>query len=97
MYLIFDVQQQCYLEWSEKTLRDVVERLISFHSIDCDMRYWNIFDLLELEWQVTSTDRVTYQPPDLNRLLIKKYKQGKWRRQFKKIIYKYNNYVYRKY
>ncbi len=83
MYYIFDDQTFNYLEWSEKTIRDCIERLLSFHSID----YYavDIDDLLSLWWTINDwTNNTNY-----NLKILKQYSRWKWKRWFKKTRNKY--------
>jgi len=96
-YTIIDLQVQNDLWLPEYSLRDVVERLLSFHSIDNDMSLWDIYTLLDNWWAITSYahfhKHYTWQP-DLTYKLLKKYKQWKWARQFKKLAKKYTKLYY---
>jgi hypothetical protein len=83
MYYIYDDQQQWYLEWSEKSIRDCIKRLISFHSIDTYTS--DIYMLLELWWTINDwTNNTNY-----NNKVINMFKQWKGKRLFKKIRNKY--------
>lgn len=89
-YLILDNQWPYQLDWYESTLRDVVIRLLSFHAADNDMEFWTIWTLLDMEWMLSSPE----WSRDLTYKLIKKYKQWKWARQFKKLAKKYTKLYY---
>lgn len=90
-YFIYDDQQWFYLEWSDKTIKDCIKRLISFHSIDT----WliDIDDLLSMWWTINDwTNNTNY-----NSKISKQYSRWKWKRWFNKIRNKYmwklnNNY-----
>jgi len=82
-YYIFDDQCFSYLEWSEKSIRDCIERLISYHSIDTYTN--NIYMLLEQWWTITNgTDNKTY-----TKEILKRFSKGKGKRLFNKIRNKY--------
>jgi len=80
MYKIADIQCNSYLEWTEKSYKDHIERIIWFHNIDTDMRWFWIHDLLDFWWQIyintneqNITDKVIkYFEKRKNRLWIKK-------------------------
>lgn len=56
MYNIIDLQNQCYLQGSEKTLKACRERLVSFHSVDVDNDWLNSMNLKEIcaefDWKI---------------------------------------------
>lgn len=88
MYYIYDEQQWLYLSWSEKSLKDCIERLISYHSIDTYVS--DIFMLLELWWTINDwTDNTDY-----NNNVINKFSKWKGRRLFNKIRNKYMKFKY---
>jgi hypothetical protein len=77
MYQILDTQTWNYLEWKEKTIKDCVVRLISFHSIDTYIR--DIDHLLELWWEIKKWNK------DITLYVYRKFKWWKWKRYFNKI------------
>ena len=84
-YYIFDDQCCYYLAWWEKSIKDCIERLISFHSIDTYTH--NINMLLELWWTINDwTNNTNY-----NNKISKKFIQWKWKRWFNKIRNRYMN------
>ena len=82
-FFIYDDQLWWYLEWSENSIKDCIERLISFHSIDTHIQ--DIWHLLEMWWTICDwTNNTNY-----NDKVFKMFSQWKWYRWFKKIRNKY--------
>jgi len=67
----------CLGEWWEKTIRDCIERLISFHSID--IYIWDISSLLEMWWIINDWTNNT----DYNNKVFKMFRQWKGKRLLK--------------